>query len=304
MYKLGLDLGHSNIKITTMLAGNLINKNIRSLYDTTGFSNENLVEIDGEKIYFGSGSSLSNGDKTRRRYVKHTLLLAVSKVFGSQSTPIDIELAVGLPLNIYKSDKKQKYTNDLTELFNGVVSGMVAGNQVMVNVVRIKVCAEGHSAFIALKDDLTENECVVIDIGHGTTDIVYMIKSEKWKAESVETIQTGFGEIYEAIANEHLNKGGTPLDVETVEKRVMYDLKLKNNDGTIRARDYLYVAEPIINDVLDKISKQFNDFDSIPCLIVGSGSSLLKDYIRLDNVKIYDGDKAMYSNSIGYYCQL
>lgn len=303
--KLGLDLGFSNMKMTSIIGGQLVSKSIRSLADTKGFDNENMVNIDGNEVYFGVGSSLSPSDKTKRRYVRESLLLAVYKMFGSQQDTVNLELAVGLPLDLYKSKRKEEYKAELQELLKGTINGFVAGKPISVVVTRLKICAEGYSAFVALKGELEGNECVVLDIGHGTTDMVYMVRENgKWMVERFDTVPSGFGDIYKAVLDKHLNSGGSPLDLETVEKRIVRDLDIKNNNGMVKMRDYLTVAQPIVKSILDRVSNQFDDFDSIECWVVGSGSHLLAPYIDLEKVKVFEGNKAMYSNSVGYYCQL
>lgn len=114
------------------------------------------------KLALGVGQiTLTNVDKTNRELVEHQILWGVHSVYGAGTHYIN--LCLGLPISIYKA-KKDAYT---------LIIGVINNNSIQVNLVDVKVMAEGHASIKPLAKYINkENTSLIIDVGMKTTDVL------------------------------------------------------------------------------------------------------------------------------------
>ena len=168
---LGLDMGNSTICVAGINdKGEIIKAYTNSVYSMdTALISGDIIECKGVKLALGVGqTTLSNIDKTNREYIEHQILWAVNTLYGSGTHYIN--LGVGLPISIYKA-KKEGFTEKLKGF--GTIEGVVNGKEISVNLVDVKVQAEGYAALRVLTNYIDkDNTTLIIDIGMKTTDLI------------------------------------------------------------------------------------------------------------------------------------
>ncbi len=113
-------------------------------------------------------------DKTNREYIEHQILWAVNKLYGSGTHYI----------NIYKA-KKEEFAEKLKGF--GTIEGVVNGKEVSVNLVDVKVQAEGSSALRVLANYIDkDNNTLIIDRGMKTTDVILVEWNGKFTISNYE----------------------------------------------------------------------------------------------------------------------
>ncbi|MGL5764249.1 MAG: hypothetical protein ACRCX8_01280, partial [Sarcina sp.] len=151
MKRLVVDFGNSNMKIAYRNEeGEIITHLIKSLATRNGLGTQNIVSYNNSTVLFGSGIPLVEQDKTKRRFVEESILLAAKLC---DITSGKVELCVGLPLNLYKTGLKDVYQSDMSHLKS--LKGDVDGVGINITIDSVKVFAEGFSAFIAYSRDIT-----------------------------------------------------------------------------------------------------------------------------------------------------
>ncbi|MDD2409965.1 MAG: hypothetical protein PHD03_04545, partial [Bacilli bacterium] len=156
--KLAIDFGSANIKMLGSVNGTEKRCIIKSLANTKGLDDNNCVELYDRKVTFGSGYSLVKKDKTERDYVIETVFLATSKIYSEIGNEFEVELAIGLPLSIYKTESRLDYEEKLKSLYlNKKLSGKVDGEDLTLTIKFLKIYAEGYSGFLALYEEVSKD---------------------------------------------------------------------------------------------------------------------------------------------------
>ncbi|MCF0231228.1 MAG: hypothetical protein HUJ63_02925, partial [Enterococcus sp.] len=81
--KMGVDLGNKTLKVAALVNNEFKTSSIDAIYNLDTAIQENTVEVAGDSIRLGVGTStLSNVDKTKREFVEHQLLWSAHSIFG------------------------------------------------------------------------------------------------------------------------------------------------------------------------------------------------------------------------------
>ena len=310
--KLAIDLGNSNIKFAGEVNGSPTFKVVRSLVSTNSLDTNYLVKHAGNTLHFGVGDSLVEVDKTNRKYIKETILWGVHEIYGASEKALDIDLAVGLPLDLYKSSKKADFEDKLKALTNSVLDGEVNGENMLVKVKSVKVCSEGYSAFINLMPTIDKDySALILDVGFGTTDaigITYNKNLSKWQIDDYTTIDKGLYNIYDAIKGEILNKEKIKdiNDVSAVETIFLNNPVVLTETGEFNINCYLYSARPVVDSLITSVHKKFPDMKLRKIYLVGGGADLLDKITGSSLAHKYKSNTltCLYANAAGYLLQI
>ena len=298
---IGIDLGNSTICVAGMGAdGNIVNAYTYSVYSTdTALMSGDIIECRGTKIALGVGqSTLTNVDKTNREYIEHQILWAVNAVYGSGVHYIN--LGTGLPISIYKA-KKEEFAQKLRGL--GTIEGVVNGKEISVNIVDVKVMAEGYAAIKPLSPYIDkDNTTLIIDIGLKTTDVLLIEWDGKFKIVNYGTVNIALYDIYKVL-QEKIAAEGVEVTIEQIDKKIKSNKPLiRTEKGEFNLEKHLADTIGVCRDIMKEIENKFGKTVLHDKVFVGGGS---EKFLKVMGQKIRNNIQVnnimrIYSNCIGY----
>lgn len=311
MKSLGIDLGASEIKIAGSVSNGIKVGQVKSLFSTYGTDNKNTVVLNNKKYHFGIGDPLITRDKTKRQLLKESILLSYYKIYGKTAEEEEVNIAIGIPINLFLADAKRKaFEDEVNKLKNVILDGTVNSESVCIKIINIIVCAEGYSAANSLIEDLdNKNNNIVIDIGYKTTDVIALaIVDSDWVVNANFTIDKGMWDVFTELKNILLSLD-VDLSQETIQQRIINDststIIAKNKK--INLKELLLECTSVIDYIFNQIDLQIDDFYTSTIYLIGGGAIftnmiLNNKYSNINLIK--DNKKSMYANAIGYLQQL
>lgn len=314
LYKLGLDIGNSGIKMVTKINQVYKYDNIKALATRDASDNSYVVHMDGDikPLYFAVGSSFTVQEKTKRKFLKQIILLACANMYGEITDCDMVKIGVGLPLGEYKEENARRdYEAKLAEITQ--VSGYVNGRYYVFNVT-LSVYAEGFSAFYYLMPELDKHyRWLIVDHGYRTTDAVsvsYDSMRNKWRVDGYRSLKQGLLEMYKDISKTYaFETGENDLEPEDVEYYLRENIALMTTNPErpeAYLNDFTHGASDVISNIYDTgLGTQFPDMSARKILLVGGGSELVYKHLdRINKQLEIDAFKRLYGNAIGFYLQL
>ncbi len=302
---IGIDLGNSTICVAGMGAdGNIINAYTYSVYSTdTALMSGDIIECRGMKIALGVGqSTLTNVDKTNREYIEHQILWAVNAVYGAGNHYIN--LGTGLPISIYKA-KKEEFAQKLRGL--GTIEGVVNGKEISVNIVDVKVMAEGYAAVKPLSPYIDkDNTTLIIDIGLKTTDVLLIEWDGKFKIVNYGTVNIALYDIYKAL-QEKIAQEGVEVTIEQIDRKFNSNKPIiRTEKGEFNLEEHLSDAIGVCRDIMKDIENKFGKTVLHDKVFVGGGA---EKFLKTVGGKVRNNievqcEMRWYSNCIGYLVQI
>ena len=298
---IGIDLGNSTICVAGMGAdGNIINAYTYSVYSTdTALMSGDIVECRGTKLALGVGqTTLTNVDKTNREYIEHQILWSVNAVYGAGNHYIN--LGTGLPISIYKA-KKEEFAQRLRGL--GTIKGVVNGKEISVNIVDVKVMAEGYASIRPLSQYIDkDNTTLIIDIGMKTTDVILVEWDGKYKIVNYGTVNIALYDIYKVLQDK-IAAEGVEVTIEQIDR------KLNSNKPIIRTEksefnleEHLVDTIHVCRDIMKEIENRFGKTVLHDKIFIGGGAEQFlrfENNVDNNNIKI-PREVRWYGNCIGY----
>ena len=253
---LGLDMGNSTICVAGINdKGEVIKAYTNSVYSMdTALISGDIIECKGVKLALGVGqSTLSNVDKTNREYIEHQILWAVNRLYGSGTHYIN--LGVGLPISIYKA-KKEEFAEKLKGF--GTIEGVVNGKEVSVNLVDVKVQAEGSSALRVLANYIDkDNNTLIIDRGMKTTDVILVEWNGKFTISNYETTNIALYDMYKVLQDKIASEG-VEVTIEQIDKKFQSNKPvIRTEKGEFNLKEHLVDTLPVCRDIMKDIENKF-----------------------------------------------
>ena len=267
---IGIDLGNITICVAGMgTDGNIVNTYTYSVYSTdTALMSGDIIECKGTKIVLGVGqSTLTNVDKTNREYIEHQILWAVNAVYGAGTHYIN--LGTGLPISIYKA-KKEEFTQKLKGF--GTIEGVVNGKEISVNIVDVKVMAEGYAAIKPLSPYIDkDNTTLIIDIGLKTTDVLLIEWDGKFKIVNYGTVNIALYDMYRVL-QEKIALEGVEVTIQQIDKKLNSNRPIiRTERGEFNLEEHLGDEIHICRDIMKDIENKFGKTVLHDKLFVGGG---------------------------------
>lgn len=312
MQKLGIDLGASAIKIVGLVGDSLKFKYIKSLVSVYGENGQNTVQLNGKTYHFGIGEPLVIRDKTQRKLLVESIILSYYKIFGKTTEETELEVAIGLPINIYLAKNKLKiYKNELKKYENALFNAKVNNEPVVIRLKKIMVCAEGYSTLTTLDSYFNKNNNnIIVDIGYKTTDVLNIEPQDEdsWTISENFTIDRGMWNVFSELKN-LLFDMNVDMSEENIEQRLLKNLPITINNNKKSLKELLLQGSISIDYIFNQIELRIPDFRNCDIYLCGGGSIFTYNIInannKLPNIKLIDNtDKLIYANAIGYLEQL
>lgn len=188
---IGVDLGNYAVKTSEEV--HFISK----VKESNGFDNEKEIIYEGKNIVVGEGEFQTDFNKSMK---ENTLSLLFSSLALSHKTEQYFQVVLGLPIQQYKSNKKELI--DFIEK-NRAKEVAINGYKRDIVITDIEVAPEGASAYYNLtmeqKNKIGNRSLIIIDIGGRTTDVC-LFKDKRIK--DYKTIPVGMLNIYADIVSE------------------------------------------------------------------------------------------------------
>ena len=299
--KIGIDLGNSTICVAGMeVDGNIVNAYTYSVYSTdTALMSGDIIECRGTKIALGVGqSTLTNVDKTNREYIEHQILWAVNAVYGSGTHYIN--LGTGLPISIYKA-KKEEFTQKLRGL--GTIVGVVNGKEISVNIVDVKVMAEGYAAIKPLSPYIDkDNTTLIIDIGHKTTDVLLIEWDGKFKIVNYGTVNIALYDMYKVL-QERIAAEGVEVNIEQIDRKFNSNKPvIRTEKGEFNLAEHLVDTIGVCRDIMKDIENKFGKTILHDKVFIGGGAEKFLKTVdgRIRNIIEIPLEMKWYANCEGY----
>lgn len=299
--KLSVDMGNSTICVAGVNEnGDVIKEYVNSVYSLdTALMSGDIVEYNGVSISLGVGhATLTNVDKTNREHVEHQILWSAYAVYGSGTHYVN--LGVGLPISIYKA-KRGEYTDKLKAL--GTIEGTINGKPISVNMVDVKVFAEGHASIKSLSNYIDkDNTTLLIDIGMKTTDVLLIEWDGKFKINSYATVNIALYDIYKVLQNE-IAQNGVEVSIEDINKK--FNSKkpvIRTEKGDFNLYEHLADTVHVCRDIMKDIENKFGKTILHDKVFTGGGSEKFLKAIegKVKNNIDVPTDMRYYSNAVGY----
>ena len=298
---LGLDMGNSTICVAGINdKGEVIKAYTNSVYSMdTALISGDIIECKGVKLALGVGqSTLSNVDKTNREYIEHQILWAVNTLYGSGTHYIN--LGVGLPISIYKA-KKEGFTEKLKGF--GTIEGVVNGKEVSVNLVDVKVQAEGYAALRVLTNYIDkDNTTLIIDIGMKTTDVILVEWNGKFTISNYGTTNIALYDMYKVLQDQIANEG-VEVTIEQIDKKFQSNKPvIRTEKGEFNLNEHLIDTLPVCRDMMKDIENKFGKTILHDKVFIGGGSEKFLEAIggKVKNNIELPQELRWYSNAVGY----
>lgn len=302
---LGLDMGNSTICVAGIdEKGKIVKAYTNSVYSLdTALMSGDIIECKGTKMALGVGqTTLSNVDKTNREYIEHQILWAVHQLYGSGTHYIN--LGVGLPISIYKA-KKEEFTQKLKAL--GTIKGVVNGKEISVNLVDVKVQAEGYAALRVLTNYIDkDNTTLIIDIGMKTTDVILVEWDGKFRISNYGTTNIALYDMYKVLQDKIASEG-VEVTIEQIDKKFQSNKAvIRTEKGDFNLVEHLPDVLPVCRDIMKDIENKFGKTILHDKVFIGGGSAQFLEAVEekvRNNVEV-NRDLRWYSNTIGYLVSL
>lgn len=268
---LGLDMGNSTICVIGINdKGEVTKAYTNSVYSMdTALISGDIIECKGVKLALGVGqTTLSNVDKTNREYIEHQILWAVNQLYGVGTHYIN--LGVGLPISIYKA-KKEEFAEKLKGF--GTIEGVVNGKEVSVNLVDVKVQAEGYAALRVLTNYIDkDNTTLIIDIGMKTTDVVLVEWNGKFTISNYGTTNIALYDMYKVLQDKIASEG-IEVTIEQIDRKFQSNKPIiRTEKGDFNLLDHLSDILPVCRDIMKDIENKFGKTILHDKVFVGGGA--------------------------------
>lgn len=275
---LGVDLGNWNVKTSE---GNIFPSRYTIVENILGATGD-VLEYEGVKYYIRDGKLENNYDKAN----KETNLILFLYSLAVQKDKY-FKAVVGLPALAYKANRDSFKDKLLNQKIHDVIINKQPKKIIIEDLI---VFPEGAGAYFSLRN--RPKNCVIIDIGGGTINIVSF---KNGKLDACTTIGKGMIQLYNQI-RDYLNATYTlKLELEDIEVIMREGLKVDNEEISFT------FIKPIINDFIVDLMNELRNFSirTSKVLLTGGGSKLLKAPLSvipgLEVVEDY-----MFSNAKGF----
>lgn len=233
-------------------------------------SNADALKLDGKTYYIGDGEYEINAKKFEKSNYLPLLLAGICK--STTDDYVSVRLAVGLPLNQFKSCERE--LKSLLEETKHVV--FFNGKSKFIDITTVNVYPEGISAYQHIVDDYVDiignRDVIVVDIGGGTTDICLI---RDYSATKLTSLNIGTIHFYDAIKKALEQKYiDVKIDLEKVRHYVLNGFWYEGEEQDISFA--LSSAEYLFNKIYNELKLNYPITTEV-VILMGGGCELLAD---------------------------
>ncbi len=322
MLNVGIDIANSTLKVYST-KGILKYKNTIKELNENGVTHSfkkkyEIFEYNGKKYEVGNNTETGSGARTKNRYksdyFKLECIFALSKIVDKND---DITLVTGVPSNDANdkdiiSEIKNNLTGKYTIYVRNNEDEIITKN---INIVSVEVISQPIGTLIdVIYDDnfnikrpkLLEKQCLIVDIGWGTTDLAVLDKTSVRSTYGFEIGTSDFVlDVQEEINNLYPKLKIFSLTPYELDDYLTNNQTVETAFGEIDARDvvdkFKFIYTKKIYQRIMNLGLDFSRFYNI--ILCGGGAILLKDKLIeiFDDNRVVVNDNAQLSNAKGFY---
>jgi plasmid segregation protein ParM len=304
--RISVDVGFGYVKAVnehkkTIDFPSVVDPKIESALGGFGAEEDYSISIKGEKdalrTYLVGDAAMSMGGSrafddqvVNNKNLDVLISTAIALLLDGSDEPVD--LAVGLPMDYYGPQK-----DDLQKRFENYTQNIVLeGKEIKIHVQSVFVFPQGAGAYYASvfdingevkNQDLFNKAVGVIDIGHRTTDFIYMTRTKKGLAPVpglTGSLDLGMKNVfknvtenlYTEVQRKAKSAGKTPKkpSQDEVEKAVLwFNGELNHQSEHYKLDKHLTDASKIVaSNIADQIKAVWSDKeDNLAAIMIGGG---------------------------------
>lgn len=277
---LGIDIGNYNVKTST---GQIFNARYSTKDDL--LEKHLGLEINGFNYNIGAGSFETKLNKSEKQNILPLLYTAILRSTNDSL----VNIVLGLPIAQYKQNKENFKSTISTRR---MVSVKYKGENKSIIIDNIEVFPEGAGAYYSM--DYKPDNCIVLDIGGRTTNI---INFENKKIVKSDSKALGMINLYADIRDTINSKYSLDLKIEQIENILRNGLWV---DGEKIDVTFIKV---IIQELLDELMNELNlnyPIRTQEVFLSGGGSFLLYGALQKRMNRVTRLENYLFANAIGF----
>ncbi|MCR4622572.1 MAG: ParM/StbA family protein [Clostridiales bacterium] len=271
---IGVDHGYGNIKT----AGTVTPTGITA-YDSEPVFSGNILEYNGRYYRIGEGHKEFIADKAEDEDFYLLTLMAIAREMNLKSmTKADVHLAAGLPLTWVRA-QRERFKAYL--LRNQTIKYRFNAREYEVRFAGCSVYPQGYPAIISRTEEM-KGVSLLVDIGNGTMNILYIIGKKPIEAKSW-TEKYGANQCMIAAKNALMDELGANVEEAIIEP------VLRNGTAEI-GQKYLDIILKTAKQYTDGIFSVLRKYEYNPELmhlfVVGGGGCLIRNFAEYDEKRV------------------
>ncbi len=235
------------------------------------------------------------------------LLLTAAYLVGAGSTgfpPAQVDLAVGLPLAFFKSQKDALKARLEALAAHVSVNG---GGERYISFRKVLVIPQGAGVVFAQGLPKGRGYAAVVDVGQYTTDYLLVdLRTGRPVVEASGSVEAGCHLVAQRVAQAYLAKTGRPLPPR-MERRILEDLAesgkvIFRGEELDLSREYREAVDDTAKAVARQVLSAWRDLvDSVAVTyLAGGGALLLGETLAKAFPNPVPIDDPVYANALGY----
>ena len=239
------------------------------------YSNDHVLEYDGQFYVIGSGRQALQKDKTATESYYLLTLAAIAMELEARKLPGEAEviLAAGLPLTSFGRDKKAFRQYLLRD--SKPIDFRYEGRPYRITIKDVQLFPQGYSAVIWQPELLEQPSVIVADIGGWTVDLME-VDNQVPNAATCRSLELGvircLNEISEQLRRT-LGLSLTNTQIESVMRGATTTLPREAKELIQRE------TEQYISRLLSASQECGMDYRAMPMVVLGGGASILTRHV-------------------------
>ncbi|MEG2018362.1 MAG: hypothetical protein RR128_07890, partial [Clostridium sp.] len=181
------------------------------------------------------------------------------------------------------------------------------GKEISVNLVDVKVQAEGYAALKVLTQHIDkDNTTLIIDIGMRTTDVLLIEWNGKFTISNYGTTNIALYDIYKVLQDKIASEG-VEVTIEQIDKKFQSNKPvIRTEKGEFNLTENLGGTVHICRDIMKDIENKFGKTILHDKAFVGGGAEKFLEAVDgkvRNNVEV-DRELRWWGNALGYIVSL
>lgn len=239
---------------------------------------------------------------TDDRFVSQEAKILVLTALSALGTDQEIELGLGLPITLYRTDLKDKVRDYFEYAEESVIFN---GQPVRYHITKCRVYAQSIGALMGLDEEAPQGLLMTIDVGYKTTDVVTVRNTEddiEIVPDLTFTVDEGISVAVERVGLELQRKYKISYDMNQlmdIENKTTIPVRGRQVDiREIRDEALSYVASEIMSEIVRKAQRKLGTLAGM--YVAGGGAPVLAEKLK----SVYDAVKlipdSQFANVRGY----
>lgn len=267
---IGIDHGYGYVKTKASIFGASVAK-----FDNQPPLLQRTVKYEGKYYTVGSIPEGLAGNKTLNDDYYILTLAGIAEELKARGniTTANVTVAGGLPLTRFGAEKED-FENYLLREKGKPIEFEYEGKKYSIRIEGSHIYPQGYAAIMPHLNTI-KGPCIVVEIGTGTTEILFLDKDMIPDMKKAKTLQYGMTNCFSQV-NEQINR---VFSCELLPEQII-DMILGREVGTApKAREICENAlKEFAMDTFNVLNQNKVNYMLTPTYVLGGGATLLKKY--------------------------